>query len=187
MALGQNIEISQYDVNVTTGLNQPGLIHENLLGTHRLGTIYKNNDVFFQTFTNTPLSLGVGYLNQHIIFQTDGNTVIPNYTGFGELLIKQKKLIGTTDNYNPSNPNTNDGSPYVNTIAHNLDASKIVSIRIMVNSLGAGLYYAEEHTYIPGVRAAVSFDANHVYISNYPNQSQYIRGCPVTVFITYKK
>jgi hypothetical protein len=185
---GQSIEIDKYQIQVTTGLNQPGFVHENLSGSHKVGTIFKNNDAYIQTFTNTPLSFGSGYLNQHLIFQTDGNTVIPNYAEVGEVLIRQKKLVGVMDAYDQINASTNDGTPFYNKIPHNLDASKIISVRLMINTQGAGLqYYAEEHTYWPNVRAGVRYDATDIFVYNYPNQSQYIRGSPVKIFITYRK
>ncbi len=186
----QNGTINNNLIEVTTGLNHPGLVHEGLNGTHKLGTLFRNNDAIVQTYTNSQLSFTGGSVAEHLILDTNGNVIIPEFTVFyGGVPIKQKKLTGLMDAYDINNgPATNDGSPYINLVPHGLDASKIISIRILINAQGAGFqYYHEEHTYMPGVRAAVNFDATNVRLTNYINQCQYILGSPVEILITYKK
>jgi hypothetical protein len=195
--LAQNIKVgnlafSNEKVDILTFNNVPGLLHTgNFPNAPSMGTIYKTDGPYLQTFTNHPLNFAVANSSVAALqINTQSNVRIANYTQINSIssgvLIKQIKYIGFTDNFDGSNPATNDGTPNETRIAHGLDASKIMAISLICN-VSTGFDVCEEFQYYTGYQLSISYDNTYIHVWNYPNNSNLIRNKPFKFLITFKK
>jgi hypothetical protein len=186
----QSVEISpnQFSVSnlqIKNSLNQPGLIHSSTApGGPSMGTVIKADGAYLQTFTNHPLKFAINNGSELYQVTPASNVVIKNGAQFGATNFKQIKFEGFTDGYDPANAATNDGLQYETRITHGLDASKIISIKMIIIA-SPGFSIGEEYTFSPGYRAAVSHDPTFLHVWNYQTNSQNIRNKPFKVLITY--
>jgi hypothetical protein len=179
-------------VYLRTELNQPGFLQTgNFTNAPSVGTVFKSDGAYFQTFTNHPLNLAVNNGSPALQINTSGNVRIYNYSEIdvlnANLIIKQALYTGLTDNYDPSNPlNTNDGLPNETRIAHGLNATKIISIGLICN-VSPGFDIPEEFQAYSGNQLSISYDNTFIHVWNYPNNSNFVRNKPFKFLITYKK
>jgi hypothetical protein len=170
----------------------PGLVQTGTsLNAPSLGTISKVDGPYLQTFTNHPLNFTINNsASPDLQINTAGNVQISNYLRIDYnnsiTKIQQKKIVGTTDNFDGSNLATNDGTPNETRIAHGLDASKIMSISVMCN-VSPGFDVGEEFQYYTGYQLAISYDNTFIHVWNYPGNSNLIRNKPFKFLITFKK
>jgi hypothetical protein len=191
LAFGQSVELkpnfdySGSPIKITNSLNQPGLVHSSsLINGPIMGTVIKSDGVYFQTFTNHPLKFAVNNASESYKVTTASNVIVQDALVFYSLGIKQLKLTGLTDGFIAGNLATSDGLPYETRIAHGLDASKILAIKLIINA-DVGFSIGEEYTYSPGNRAAISHDPTYVHVWNYQTNSFNIRNKPFKILITY--
>jgi hypothetical protein len=131
--------------------------------------------------TNTALHLAVNNGAWAIKFPDDEVTAVhANYTQFGYYSpkIKTKLITGITPNGSGATPGS---SPL-----HGLNASKIISFRIVIDA-GGGNYVPEESTILPGYKASVHIDQYNFIVSNSLNSSFNIFNKPFKIFITYEQ
>jgi hypothetical protein len=178
--------VNSVNLSIKNSLNQPGFVHSSsFTGGPSFGTVFKPDGAYLQTFTNHPLKFAVNNGDAEMILTTAGNVIITGSTKIKNVNIKQLKLTGNTDAYNPLFPATNDGFPYETRIAHGLIAANIISIKLVIVA-DVGFSICEEYSYSPGYRAAISFDPTYLHVWNYQASSQNIRNKPFKVLITYK-
>jgi hypothetical protein len=188
----QSVEISpnQFALGnllIKNALNQPGLVHSSTSpGGPSMGTVIKADGAYLQTFTNHPLNFAVNNGTAIYTVTTASNVIIRNGLELSEVVsYRQIKLSGLTDAFDQVNQASNDGTPNETRIAHGLDASKIISIKLIVN-VATGFSVGAEHTYYSNYRTAVSHDPTYIHVWNYPNSSSSIRNKPFKILITYR-
>jgi hypothetical protein len=175
------------NINIKNTLNQPGLVHS-LIGASgpSVGTVIKADGAYLQTFTNHSLNFAVNDGLALYTVTTASNVIIRNGLELvNEVGYRQIKLSGFTDAFDQVNQASNDGTPNETRIAHGLDASKIISIKLIVN-VATGFSVGAEHTYYTNYRTAVSHDPTYIHVWNYPNNSSSIRNKPFKILITYR-
>ncbi len=150
------------------------------------------NGAFIETSTNHSLSFSTGNGATLSTLYTNGNFKIGSgfvgpepakltVTGYTKLglnapAIKTKTFTGNTASAQ------NQGTSFT----HGLTASKILSIKVMVN-LGAAGNVAENYTTSSGYQVGVSFENTLVYVWNSPTNSVNILNKPFIVTITYEE
>jgi hypothetical protein len=101
-----------------------------------------------------------------------------NYTalGFDAPFIKTKLLLGSTSS-------TQGGSTV---IAHGVSATKILALRILIDS-GANGRVVAEYTGNPNFQASMSFDGTNIFVTNNSSNSANILNKPFKIYITYEQ
>jgi hypothetical protein len=178
---------SEVNLHIWNSLNKPGFVHASKLPNGpSFGTIIKPDGPYLQTFTNHTLNFAVNDGAALMSLTPDGNVINNRNTQINGVVIKQLKLTGVTDAYDPLIPlTTNDGLPFETRIPHGLIAGNIISIKLVINA-DVGFSIGEEYTYTPGHRAAISYDPTFIHVWNYQTNSQFIRNKPFKILITYK-
>jgi hypothetical protein len=192
LAFGQSVELkpNAYDsglLEIKNSLNMPGLVHSSSVpGGPSMGTVIKADGAYLQTFTNHALNFAVNNGSALLTVNTAGNVQISNATTFfSGIKIMQKKIAGIIDGYDGITQATNDGLPNETRIAHGLDASKIISVK-MVIIVATGFSIGEEYSYQPGHKAAISYDNTFIHVWNGTTSGGAIRNKPFKILITYK-
>lgn len=108
-----------------------------------------------------------------------GNEYVQGYTQLGTNApkIKMKKITGTTDSSQGGQT----------TIAHGLDASKIISVTSQVYYNSNTDFVLPSHTWSAGYEYNLSVDTTNIYVNNSGANSSNILSKPVTILITYEE
>jgi hypothetical protein len=178
----QSVEIEAYPaffsipggVRYTITKDGPGFVHSQ--GAVSVGTYVNNTSTYFQTFTPHLLRI-IGYYDA--IFFDIGTDANVYHNGFIKLgsdapAIALGKITGTTA--------LTEGA--LVTYAHGLNASKIISMKLIIDYASNG-FVNDEYVYNPGFQAALVYDATSIYITNYTANSYNILNKPFKVLITY--
>jgi hypothetical protein len=142
----------------------------------------------FETKTNHVLYLGADFVND-IVIDTLGNVGIGPLTtptaklhiyrgsklGLDAPAILTKLFIGTTAAVQGAS----------SVFEHGLDASKILSITLLIDT-DLGYNVPENYKIYAGFQAGVSFENTYIYIWNSPANSSQILNKPVQAFVTYE-
>ncbi len=193
LAFGQSVELKPNAylndglLDIKNSLNMPGLVHSSSLpGGPSIGTVIKADGAYLQTFSNHALNFAVNNGSSLLQVNTAGNVKISNATGFFYgIQIMQKQIVGITDGFDGITSITNDGLPNETRIAHGLDASKIISVKLVI-VVSTGFSIGEEYSYQPGHRAGISFDNTFIHVWNGTSTGAAIRNRPFKILITYK-
>jgi hypothetical protein len=160
------------------GYRHSSLQDNSWIGTFRLNTLLEDAAVIH---TNTALHLAVNNGAWAVRFPDDEVTAVhSNYTQFGYYSpkIKTKLITGVLPNGSGATPGS---SPL-----HGLQASKIISFRLVIDA-GGGNYVTEESTIAPGYKASVHLDQNNFIVSNSLTSSFNILNKPFKIYITYEQ
>ena len=188
---GQSVELKTSGsfsglLEIKNSLNMPGLVHSSTLPSGpSIGTVFKADGAYLQTFTNHSLNFAVNNGSPLYRINTAGNVQITNAANFFGLTIMQKKIEGILDGYDGISVASNDGLPNETRIAHGLNASNIISVKLVI-LVSTGFSIGEEYSYQSGHRAGISFDNTFIHVWNNTFTGAAVRNKPFKILITYK-
>jgi hypothetical protein len=176
------------NIELKTNLNIPGLLHKgSTSGYPSVGIVIKSDGPYLQTFTDHDLNFAVNNnAAPTMIVEKTGDVKFNGFTAVNNDVkgsyFKYKKFTGFTDAYNPAIPSSNDTFPYETRIAHGLDASKIISVDLVV-ALDNGRFVGPN--FKSGSKFEVSYDDTYLHIWNYPAPLTTQLNRPFKVLISY--
>jgi hypothetical protein len=168
-------------------VSQPGLLHSfNGLTGPSIGTVIKSDGPYIQTFSLHALHFSSNNQAACMAIQTNRNVWISKYLIQNTYSTSYRKYTGFVDGYDPATPFSNDGNPNETFLPHGLDASKIISVKLLVNTL-TGLIVGEDVGYFANLSASVSYDNTYLHVWNKTGESANILNKPFTILVTYQK
>jgi hypothetical protein len=190
--LGQSVDLipnafAGGSLFIKNTINQPGLLHSyNSLSGPTIGTVIKSDGPYIQTFSQHALHFSTNNQATCMSIEPDRNVWISKYLIQNSYSTSYRKYTGFVDGYDPNNPFSNDGNPNETFLPHGLDASKIISIKLLVNTL-TGMIVGEDVGYFANLSASVSYDNTYLHVWNKAGNSAAILNKPFTILVTYKK